>query len=267
MRILIIGLGSMGRRHADILMKKGHEVYALRTGIGLGCTPEGVNEVRDFIDADIAYITNPTHLHISTAIQCAKRGMHLFIEKPIDVSTHRLDRLIEIVKEKKMVAYVAYPFRFHTGLDGLRSEIGGVEIVDIVCNTDYRKWQAYGVETHQRAHNGVLLELSHEIDIAQWFFGNITGIRGFFGDTTADLMLRCTLADNEIRVRLNMESPVEDRFIAIDGMIYPYTADGTMFEHQTDYFLSCCVRPSWLINKLEDAADMFRRLIRFREES
>ena len=109
--------------------------------------------------------------------------------------------------------------------------------------------------------------LFRSIDIAQWFFGSISGIRGYFGDTTSDLMLKCADVDSEIRVKLDMGSQTEDRYILIDGEIYRYAADGQMYEHQMDYYLDNFVRPSSLINNLVDASDMFCRLIKFRDNA
>lgn len=278
MKILIIGLGSIGRRHLDILQRKyDHELYALRSGNGLEPTPAGVTEIKGWHDIgampDIALITNLTPLHIYTATKCAERGINLFIEKPIDVSSYKIDRLIQIVKEKNLAAYVAYPFRFHKGLYDLKMgqaymRLRGrqfIEDAEIVCKTNYEKWQSYKVGEHRRKHNGVLLELSHEIDIAQWFFGTISGIRGYFGDTTADLMLKCAEVDKEIRIKLDMVSKVEERYVLIDGEIFNYAANDLMYEHQMDYYLDNFVRPSSLINNLVDASDMFYRLIQFRD--
>jgi len=268
LKILIIGLGSMGRRYVDILNHYDHDLYALRSGISYEDAPEGVESIMHYSDIgvtpDIAFITNPSHLHIKTAIECAKRGINLFIEKPIDVSSRDLGKLIEIVKEKKLAAYVAYPFRFHSGLYELR-RTAVIRDAEIVCKTDYRKWQPYKVGTHKRKHDGVLLELSHEIDIAQWFFGRVEGIKGYFGDTTADLMLDCLFADHDIRVRLDLESDVEERYMMLDGQVFPYQATDGMYELQVNYYLDNFVKPLTLINTLESAADMFYRLIQFRD--
>jgi len=274
-KILIIGLGSIGRRHLDILQRKyDHELYALRSGNGLEPTPAGVTEVRSWQDMDtpdIALVTNPTPIHIYTAKKCAERGINLFIEKPIDVSTCSLGKLVSIVKEKGLAAYVAYPFRFHEGLYlhniAMWLSNPNPKDVQIVCKTNYEKWQPYKVGEHRRQHNGVLLELSHEIDIAQWFFGTISGIRGHFGDTTADLMLKCADVDKEIRVKLDMGSKVEERYVLIDGEMFRYAVDDLMYEHQMDYYLDNFVRPSSLINNLVDASKMFCRLIRFRDDT
>ena len=276
MKILIIGLGSIGRRHLDILQKKyDHELYTIRSGNGLEPAPVGVTEVKGWPDIggipDVALITNPTHLHIYTALECAKRGINLFIEKPIDISTYNLGRLIGIVKEKGLAAYVAYPFRFHEQLYILNHTFKRLHIsprdVSIVCKTNYKKWQPYKVGEHRRKNDGVLLELSHEIDIAQWFFGSISGIRGHFGDTTADLMLKCADVDTEIRVKLDIESDNEERYIMFDGEQYNYVANGQMYEHQIDYYLNNFIRPTTLINTLEAAQSMFCRLIRFRDNA
>ena len=279
MKILIIGLGSMGHRYIDILQRNyDFNLYALRSGSGLTETPNGVIELTTWtevmdIKPDVAFITNPTRFHIDIALECAEREINLFIEKPLDVSTKGLDRLINLVKENDLMAYVAYPFRFHEGLYKLRTRqaymrLRGREFVEnaeIVCKTNYKKWQPYKVGEHRREHDGVLLELSHEIDLASWFFGAVTDISGFSGDTMADLMLRCAEADEEIRILLDMDSDDEERYISFDGTRFDYFGNMRMYEHQVKYYIDHCVRPSMMINNLKSASDLFCRLIQFRD--
>ena len=262
----------MGWRYVDIFQKDyDFSLYALRSGSGLTGTPSGVIELTTWtevmdIQPDVAFITNPTRFHIKTATKCAEIGMNLFIEKPIDVSTKDLDRLISMVKENNLAAYVAYPFRFHEGLYQFRQLVNrDAKDIRIVCRTNYRNWQPYRVGTHRREHDGVLLELSHEIDLASWFFGAMLDISGFFGDTTADLMLKCAEADEVIHVLLDMDSDGEDRYISFDGTRFDYFGNMRMYEHQVKYYIDHCVRPSRMINDLESAADLFCRLIQFRD--
>ena len=112
MKALFIGLGSMGHKHVDIL-KRNHdcEIYAFRSGSGLAPTPEGVTEITTWAGMngtpDVAFITNPSHLHIKTAIKCAEHGANLFIEKPLDTNTHGLDDLCDLVRGNNLSAYVA----------------------------------------------------------------------------------------------------------------------------------------------------------------
>ena len=87
MKVVIFGLGSIGKKHAELLRSKFPvEVYAYRTTKKDGV--RGVKNLRSWkkvkeVAADAAIICNPTDKHIETAMKCAKLGMHLFIEKPL----------------------------------------------------------------------------------------------------------------------------------------------------------------------------------------
>ena len=47
---------------------------------------------------DVAFICNPSSLHISTAIHSAKAGCHLFIEKPLATEINNLELLEELLE-------------------------------------------------------------------------------------------------------------------------------------------------------------------------
>ena len=95
-RVLLIGLGSIGTRHARLIRRHfPHEVFALRSFLGQERNDLGIPELASWKEVDeqgfdVAIIANPTFLHIDTATLCAERGLHLFLEKPVDC---RLDGL------------------------------------------------------------------------------------------------------------------------------------------------------------------------------
>jgi len=64
----------------------------------------------------VAYICNPSHLHLSTAIKCARAGIHLFIEKPLSHNSKGIDQLIKICQKKKLINFVACNIRFHPAM-------------------------------------------------------------------------------------------------------------------------------------------------------
>jgi predicted dehydrogenase len=92
MRLLLIGLGSIGRRHLGHLQQIGGlDLAALRTQKGQikkeGNITEFYNleEALDF-NPDGVIISNPTSLHVETAIPFLEKGIKVLIEKPIDTS-------------------------------------------------------------------------------------------------------------------------------------------------------------------------------------
>ena len=81
MKILFFGLGSIGNRHAKIIKDNfGFELYGYRTEKGQEKKDLLLHEFRDIESAfsirpDVAFITNPTFLHVPTALECAKRNI------------------------------------------------------------------------------------------------------------------------------------------------------------------------------------------------
>src|SRR5687767_2510237 len=97
MKIAVLGCGSIGRRHLRTLITLGERQLlpfdpdaATRARVG---EEIGV-QVHDDLEAvwesapDVALVTSPSHLHMPLALAAARRGCHLFIEKPV---SHTLD--------------------------------------------------------------------------------------------------------------------------------------------------------------------------------
>ena len=264
MKILFIGVGSIAYRHINILQENfDHNIYCLRSGNGLVPTPDGVIEVSSLYNGfDAVFITNPSHLHIETAISCAKRGIPMFIEKPIDVSTNGLDDLVKIVKEKNLASYVAYPLRFNSDIKLLTSWHKDPEQITVTCNTDYKKWRTTHGYPHVRDHDNVILELSHEIDLVDWLWGPVDGIIGQVDGSKARLFIKCARLVNGVAVNLDMESDSDIREIVIDGERYPYGVSDIHYLLQIEHFLECIHKPELSINPLDKAANLFKKILK-----
>ena len=109
-RIVIFGLGSIGRKYASILQNdKDIDLYAYReNGKDTICNIKNIFSLDELCDIkpNIALITNPTAMHIETAIKCAENKMHLFIEKPLDMSSEEGKKLTAIDAARVMVMLV-----------------------------------------------------------------------------------------------------------------------------------------------------------------
>jgi len=202
MKIIFFGLGSIGKRHAEILAAfPGHELFAYRSGEKERGNDLGIKEVYSWEDvkktgAEVAFITNPTFLHTETAIKCAELGMNLFMEKPIDSSEEKLDLLMDKVKEKNLTAYVAYNLRFHPVISYLKEYLAAKDVRHVsVYNASYlRRWREGkssmdSYSASKKKGGGVILDLSHEFDYIEYLFGGIETMDGVFakaGDVTMD---------------------------------------------------------------------------------
>ena len=286
MNILICGLGSIGKRHAKILLGLGHAVFSLWHnysvyGVDLGGNRSICYGNKSQIDFDAAFICTPTHEHINFAIREAMQGTPLFIEKPIDCTTDRLDELLHIVKAKNLPTYVAYPFRHHENVLQLQKDLRGqvISSAHFMCDTDIKKW---GKEYSKKKETGggALLELSHEIDMAEFLFGPVVEISGtkestgYFTDaeTRAGLVL---VHGGGVKsyVSLRIVSDIEYRRIVVDTDSGPGTfhsidltnkyALDRAYENQIRYFLGNIDNPH-MDNNLESAAGLFKKILEFR---
>lgn len=198
MRFLFAGLGSMGIRHLRNLktLTDGEFLaYRVRGGNEGDIVREfGITTFFDLEEAlskkpDAVFIANPTSLHISVAIAAAKMGCHLFIEKPLSHSTEDIDKLMSIVKEKKLIVFIGYNLRFHPNLRLIKdfldeNKIGKVTSARIVVGEylpQWHPWEDYskGYSARKDLGGGVLLTLSHELDYAYWLFGGVKRIACF----------------------------------------------------------------------------------------
>lgn len=189
-RVLIVGLGSIGRRHlrlarellpaADIKVLR-HQPTNEIPEYANGCIFT-VEDALAFLP-HIAVIASPAPFHISTAQALAAAGVHLLIEKPLSASLNGVTQLLETCQEQRAVLLTGYNLRFLPSLQRFRELIGeGLigNVLSVRCEigqylpswrpeSDYRQ----GVTANRELGGGALLELSHEIDYLHWIFGEI----------------------------------------------------------------------------------------------
>ncbi len=190
MRIVTLGCGSIGRRHLRNLQSLGYsdllaydpsssarDSTKAETGVACYGRLEEIWEQRP----TVALITAPSNLHTELALEAARHGCHLFIEKPLSHSFDGLDALYAEVKLRDLIAMVGCNMRFHPGPSQVKllmdeGAIGTpisarIETGSYLPNwrpqTDYR--QSYSASASQGG--GAVLDCIHEIDLALWYFG------------------------------------------------------------------------------------------------
>lgn len=198
-RILIVGLGSIGSRHARIVrgLIPGAKIAALRHLGGADQMASGIDHCYTSLDEALrfspqaAVIANPASHHLGVALPLARAGVHLLVEKPIADDSHGVSDLIETCEAKGAVLMAGYNLRFLPTLqrfrsaldDGLigrvlsvRAEVGQY-LPDWRPGVDYRGT----VSAKAALGGGALLELSHEIDYLRWLFGDIQWVNAVLG--------------------------------------------------------------------------------------
>lgn len=189
MKILFIGLGSIGTRHlrnmATILQERREplEVHAMRgTKHQLQTDISALlqKQIARYEDLDAVYdaifITNPTVLHYETLKKILFKTKKIFIEKPV-FSSVNVD-LADLNVPKNTICYVAAPLRYTKVFEQLKKIAGEKRIYSAraICSsylpewrpmTDYRK--CYSASKENGGDIG--LELIHEWDYLIELFG------------------------------------------------------------------------------------------------
>ena len=185
MKVLIVGLGSIARKHVDALfsINKDVEIYALRSNSNKK-NVDGVTNIYKLNNSkiifDFAIISSPTHLHFKFIEKLTMLEIPLFIEKPTLHTLEKVDYLTSIIEKKSIVTYIACNLRFHPCILFLKNKIQEKKLkvneVNVYCGSylpDWRPDQDFKTTYSANANmgGGVHLDLFHELDYTTWLFG------------------------------------------------------------------------------------------------
>src|SRR5262249_50268204 len=129
MKALVVGLGSIGRRHARNWATLGLGPVAIcRQTDNPQPEPLGIEaiEYRDLDQAladarpEVVLVTNPTSLHVATTCAALRAGAHVLVEKPLGHALDGVQVLLEMARQGARHVAVAYNLRFHPGLRRLK---------------------------------------------------------------------------------------------------------------------------------------------------
>ncbi len=210
MKILILGCGSIGSRHARNLTSLGitkivlcdpdeSRLKSLAKEVGTDMLYKDFKRAaKENPDITAAVICTPTAYHINSAVFFAKKKINLFIEKPLSNSLSGTKLLSKLVNHNKLVAMMGHSYMFENGFIKLQSLLKH-KIIGKVYFASYLQGQ-YLPDWHQKADyrveysarkelgGGALLTLtSHTFYVIEWFFGRIKSIDGSILDTLGPL--------------------------------------------------------------------------------
>ena len=200
-KILVIGYGSIGRRHVENLLSisdleiivctKRNDIKKLKKRVKVYSTLKQCLKEKP----DMGIVSNETSLHVQTAIKLAKEGLDLFLEKRLSSSLKDVKKLHTIVKKKKLIIQMGCNLRFHPCIKKIKNMVDQQKIGKIIsaqvqtCSylPDYHPWENYrrGYAARKDLGGGIILTQIHEIDYMYWLFQeveNVISMSGKFSD-------------------------------------------------------------------------------------
>jgi predicted dehydrogenase/RimJ/RimL family protein N-acetyltransferase len=188
-KVAVLGLGSIGRRHARILRVLGNEV----TGFDVrGVAPiEGVrradSEASALRAADAVIVASPPSEHLRQAHLALQAGAHTLVEKPFAPSADGLASLGAFARKRGLVLRVAMNLRFHPGVSTVHrllstGTIGRPLRASVWCGSWLPGWRPGSdyrdtYSAQRKLGGGVLLDAIHELDYALWTLGPVVRVR------------------------------------------------------------------------------------------
>lgn len=238
MKVLIIGFGSIGKRHYEVLSQISQiQTINLVTKQNIKdktCYKnlESINDINDYDYFVIASETNKHFEQLNFLEQNVKDKL-IFCEKPLFESKKDLQ-----IKNNKI--FIGYVLRFHPLLEKLEemTKNENIILVNAKCgqylpswrpNSDYKN--CYSAKKEEGG--GVLLDLSHEIDYVQWLCGQINEIKSYqvkISDleiNSDDLTMLIGKTNKDILVNISMDyiSKNTHRKLLIETLEHTYELD------------------------------------------
>lgn len=184
MKVVIIGLGSIARKHIHAIRSLAPEtqIYALRTSNRDTLT--GVTNLHQWSEINFApdfiIVSNPTSLHFTTIRKALEYKCPLFIEKPSVATVAEAEQILDEVTSAGAFTYIGCDLRFHACVqwmrDYIRAEQPRVNEVNIYCGSYLPEWRPgtdfrTSYSARPELGGGVHLDLIHEVDYHYWLFG------------------------------------------------------------------------------------------------
>ncbi|MCU0911154.1 MAG: hypothetical protein MUE98_07365 [Rhodobacteraceae bacterium] len=174
MKVLVIGTGSIGRRHAANLARLGADFapHSMREG-GLGGALARLAE-----GWDGAVIATETQIRLELIEAAAARGIPLYIEKPLAASPDEVSAIFAAAGPIMERSVVGFMMRYHPAFRHLAAQdFSDAYRYTFEIGHDVTQWRenwSFAESYAARPEGGgVLLDLCHEIDMAHCLFGGI----------------------------------------------------------------------------------------------
>jgi predicted dehydrogenase len=197
----IVGCGMIARFHARALAevpntkivalvsRSAENAQKMKDELTLSCDiATSLDAALHRKDVDIVIITTPSGAHLEPAVQAANAKKHVIVEKPLEITLERCDRIIEACEKNKVQLCTIFPSRFGDANVELKKAVTAGRFGRLTLGETTCKWwreQSYydlgGWKGTQALDGGGALmnQAIHQVDLLLWMMGDVTHIMGF----------------------------------------------------------------------------------------
>lgn len=207
-KIAIIGAGLIGAKHIAHIRKHADFDLVAISDVNRDAVAARYPDVPVFADSremmdtakpDAIIIASPNPLHAENAIDCARRGIHCIIEKPVTDTVDSAKAMLVEVKKSGIKTLVGHHRRHHQQVRAFKEQLEAGTLGPVVGVSGV--WATYKPDSYfeagpwrkQKGGGVLLINLIHEIDFLRYTLGEIVTIsamsankqRGFVVDDAA----------------------------------------------------------------------------------
>ena len=174
MRVLVIGCGSIGKRHIRNLIALGQTVHTQDLSPEIQKATEVEYDLSPLGQVDAVVVATPPDSHLHYALKALEDERPVFVEKPISDTMEGVSGLLGTN------LLVGYNLRYHWGLQLVHRMLPSIgKPISVRAEfgqylPDWRPWQDY--RSSYTARLGIILDASHEIDYLRWLFGEVRAV-------------------------------------------------------------------------------------------
>ncbi len=183
-KIAVAGLGRIGKIHLNNLCRNFSEIEVVAVMDLMDNSKETADEyniplfLKDFDsllsipELDAVVICSPTDTHADYVVKAARKGKHIFCEKPLDLSLEKVKEVLTIVEESKVKLMLGFNRRFDPEFRKIRElvingTIGDPQILKITSRDPGPPPISY-----IKVSGGIFLDMTiHDFDMARYISG------------------------------------------------------------------------------------------------
>lgn len=152
------------------------QAFAQKHGVSFATTR--VEELLARPDIHVICVTTPSGAHLEPALAAIRAGKHVIIEKPLEITTARADRIIAAAESAGVLLAPIFQARFGHGAQTVKAALAAGRLGRLVLASAYIKW--YRTSAYYTGWKGTLAldgggaiinQSIHGLDLLQWFAG------------------------------------------------------------------------------------------------
>jgi predicted dehydrogenase len=242
--ILIVGSGSVGKRHARNLIQLGCRISCMDP------RKDRCREMKDEMQTEFEYtdfktaissysfdgivIGSPTAFHPEQAIIAIEAGIPVLLEKPVAINANDAYKIQNVLLNNKTPILLGYTWRWWPPLQQLKlllkeGKIGSLRHVQFYMSAhlaDWHPWEPYQsfFMSNKALGGGALLDESHWIDLMIWLLGmperisaSISKLSDLEIETDDNVDICCFYKGMNVTIHLDLYGRPHEKFIRLVG--------------------------------------------------